>query len=166
MSYNNTVDNIAAGVLGIILLAVLVIIFPLAPGAVVGWEVGKYFGMNQDVLVMISIVGAVVNFGFYQLLFTLLKFSSSFFKKLMLYAIATVSMLCIDLFIENEALHVFSDLFFKTLFFFADFTRWFTDSAFLNGFLFVLYVFVIFKMYFLIVKQIHKIYYKNRRRFY
>jgi len=161
---SSTVDTIIGSVMIGVMLMGAAMLFPLLPGAVAGWEIAKYLGGNKDIMVLSALVGAFVNFGLYQLLLWTFNRSYDTFEKVMLYLIAILSLLLMNLFIDNTALQTFDRLFFETVFFFADFTRWFTNNVLVNIFLFFLYAFTIFTLYSFAVGFIERVYYAYKRR--
>lgn len=120
----------------------LFLIFPLSPGAVLGWELAKHLGANSDVKVMIAMVGAGVNYGVYQLLLWNLRISGETKGKVLMYLISILVILCLNFMIDNRFLQAFTILFSQTLIFFADPTRWFTGIVLLDIPLAMLYIFV------------------------
>jgi hypothetical protein len=161
---NSTVDNIAGGIiLGLFLIAVI-IFFPIIPGAVLGWELAKQLKFNQDIMIMFSLLGAFVNFGFYQIILWLSNGSYQKKEKVFAYLFTITTLLVMNNLFENSFLKKFDELFFKALFFFTDFTRWFTDTPILNGFLFVLYAFVMLKLYIYFTELFKHSYTKYRNK--
>ena len=161
---NSTVDTIIGGVVIGVMFMGAAMLFPILPGAVTGWEIAKHLGGNKDIMVMSALVGAFVNFGLYQFLLWTFNRSYGTFEKVIVYLIAISSLLLMNLFIDNAALQTFDRLFFETVFFFADFTRWFTNNVLVNIFLFFLYAFAIFALYFFVVGFIERVYYAYKRR--
>lgn len=163
---NSTVNNIAEGFMLGLLLAAIIILFPVLPGAVLGWELAKHLQLNQDIMIMLALLGAFVNFGFYQIMLWLSSRSYQTKEKIITYLFSITALLVMNDVFENKFLKGINELFFKALFFFTDFSRWFTDVPMLNGLLFLLYAFVMLMLYAYILRFIRQGYAKYRKKYY
>ncbi|EDZ61158.1 putative membrane protein [Sulfurimonas gotlandica GD1] len=144
-SEGSLLDSIIAGVIIFYFLLALIILYPLAPGGIIGFEISKVLTDNSDIHKVSIIVGMVVNF------FVYMGVARAFYldvhslgTKIYLYLFSTGVLVLLNTFVENKLLQTFNIKLKETILFFLDFDRWFVDNAFANGLLIVLYGYVSF----------------------
>ena len=146
MSDNNNgsiLDSIIAGAILVYAFMALVILFPLMPGGVLGYEFSKTLTANTDIHKVSIIVGMVVNFVIYHLIFTLKNININLIStKVYIYIFMIVFTIFLNSQIDNPVLQIVTKTTFEVVEFFLDFDRWFVENTILNMALVVIYAFV------------------------
>jgi len=161
---NSTVDAIAGFILLGFIVFGLLLVFPLTPGAVVGWEMAEHYQLSKDHTIMAAVLGAAVNFALFEFLFWVLPAHNTAQKRVLMYLIAIAALLYMNFLLENPYLAMFSYFFSETVLFFADLDRWFVDNGFINGVLIVLYFGVMMLVYGYIKEKAQQLYRRYRKR--
>ena len=159
------VDTIIGGIILAYMLLALVVLFPLLPGGVLGYEISKVLTDNSDIHKLSIIIGMVVNFFVYWLLVEFNNIDVHLLStKIYLYIITILIAILLNQYIDNPLLKFVNQSTFDTIKFFLDFDRWFVDNAIINVGLVAIYTFVSFWVIAYIIKlftDIFKPKYKN-----
>jgi len=147
MSDNNgsILDSIIAGAILVYAFMALVILFPLMPGGVLGYELSKTLTSNTDIHKLSIIIGMVVNIFVYMMVIRLSSINIDLLStKVYIYIFTIGFTIFLNSHIDNPLLQAVTKTTFEIIEFFLDFDRWFVENVFLNMALVVIYAFVTF----------------------
>ncbi|MDY0138914.1 MAG: hypothetical protein RBR50_04380 [Candidatus Izemoplasmatales bacterium] len=147
MSDNNgsILDSIIAGAILVYAFMALVILFPLMPGGVLGYELSKTLTSNTDIHKLSIIIGMVVNIFVYMMVIRLSSINIDLLStKVYIYIFTIGFTIFLNSHTDNPLLQVVTKTTFEIIEFFLDFDRWFVENVFLNMALVVIYAFVTF----------------------
>jgi hypothetical protein len=131
-------------IIGYLFIA-LIVLFPLAPGGIMAYEISMKLTSNSDINKLSIILGMIINFFIYASFLKSYGFNFSEFKtKIYLYIFTSIFLVFINTIFENKLLQTFNDNLFSSIAFLLDFNRWFVDNGFINLGLIALYTGAIF----------------------
>ncbi|EDZ62181.1 hypothetical protein SMGD1_0272 [Sulfurimonas gotlandica GD1] len=138
-------DSIIASVIIFYFLMAMIILFPLLPGGVIGYEWSKELTTNSDIHKLSIIIGMVINFFVYKAVLRMFDMDIDKLKtKVYIYLFTIGFVMFLDTRIDNFMLHQVNKMIVETIKFFLDFDRWFVDNTFLNMGLIAIYAFMSF----------------------
>ena len=139
------VDSIIAGVIAAYIVMALIILFPLLPGGVLGYEISKGLTENTDIHKLSIIIGMVINYFVYMLIVIYNDIDIHLLSsKVYLYIITILIAMFLNQYIDNPLLQIVSKATSETIKFFLDFDRWFVDNTLINMGLVAIYAYVSF----------------------
>lgn len=158
-------DTMIAGAIMFYMVMVLIILFPLSPGAVIAYEISKELTTNSDIHKLSIIIGMVINVFVYMIALGLLDMDIDKLRtKIYVYIFTIVFLMFLNNHIVNPFLQAVNNKVIEIIKFFLDFDRWFVDNTLVNMGLIALYAYVSFWIIGYVIKFISDIF-KPRQKY-